>query len=546
MTTVAITGSTAPRASATGAQSQAGGTATPVTGTTARPGMRTPMVLCYLALALIALVPGVVLKLGGGGLLEIPLLQELQQGLADIRFGSGLRFWLGVTGATMVALLLLYPLRKVLTNGRILGRIGAWFQIHIVLGLAGPVLILYHCNFGHGSSNANVALWTMLTVAVSGIVGLFVYQSVSAEFYAGKQKARVELDGIVAILERLDAMQPSRRKLIDELTAFEAELLTPRQGVMASITARLGVERRRRRFARLLASHLAHCARQLDLSVAEHDRLRAVVGGHLGAYVRIARYASSRSVREQLWARWRLFHLPVFLIMVAAAILHVVAVWDMDGASKETAATLAAVARKPTASPPPAIAPEIEHAATMPVLPPPEADPVPGLIVKPQLVTRGTFVPSEAQARPSNPKETMRPIPKPASKPIVEPPPAEEPAETSINSVYTELMRRIEPPPMGLGVSKPRTLAEQVSDLKAKQKINQFSHSEAETGFALTGKHLKAECTSCHTKPLQMERSSTQRQCIACHQSDDLHRGRRPDCVKCHTTNRWSEIIRRR
>lgn len=199
-----------------------------------RPSARTRTVLVYLALALIALLPGLMLKFGIGT--GIPaadaLLDELRQRLDDIRFGSGPRFWLGVTGATMLGLLLLYPLRK-LAKGRWLGSVRAWFHIHLIIGLAGPVLILYHCDFGHGGSNANVALWSMLTVVFSGIAGHFVYQSVSAEFYQGKQKAREQLDAIAAVFAALNAMHLAKQKLLDELETFEVELLTPRQGVFA-------------------------------------------------------------------------------------------------------------------------------------------------------------------------------------------------------------------------------------------------------------------------------------------------------------------------
>ena len=42
------------------------------------------------------------------------------------------------------------------------------------LGIIGPIFILYHCNFQLGAVNSNVALWSMLTVAGSGVVGRFL------------------------------------------------------------------------------------------------------------------------------------------------------------------------------------------------------------------------------------------------------------------------------------------------------------------------------------------------------------------------------------
>ena len=86
-------------------------------------GIRNRTVLLYLSLAMVTLVPGLALRAGlnpadlnAAGLASY--LTALQQELQDIRFGSGLRFWLGVGGTAMLALLLLYPVRKVLANRR--------------------------------------------------------------------------------------------------------------------------------------------------------------------------------------------------------------------------------------------------------------------------------------------------------------------------------------------------------------------------------------------------------------------------------------------
>ena len=72
--------------------------------------------------------------------------------------------------------LLLYPLRKHVPWMRGAGSVSHFgFDSHMALGLIGPTLILYHANFGLGSANSNVALWSMLIVAGSGLVGRFFY-----------------------------------------------------------------------------------------------------------------------------------------------------------------------------------------------------------------------------------------------------------------------------------------------------------------------------------------------------------------------------------
>ncbi|PPC80151.1 MAG: hypothetical protein CTY40_09755, partial [Hyphomicrobium sp.] len=299
-------------------------------------GLRSTLVVAYIAIALLALVPGIAAKFGMALLSQSVLasfIEQVARALADIKFGRGIRFWLGVSGATMMALLLLYPLRKVLFNARAPGSVGGWFHVHILLGLLGPVAILYHCNFEQGGFNANVALWTMLAVAASGIVGFFVYSRVSRDFYVTIDRARQLRKSLLASLPGLDQSQPWTDQLTRDFEAFEADVLAPRQGVITSIRTRWRVEQRRRPIVQNIAAYMNQYANARSLDRDQYLALRSTTGRHLGAYFSLARSSASQSVREQAWSRWRLFHLPLFLIMLVAIVLHVVAVWGVDDVS---------------------------------------------------------------------------------------------------------------------------------------------------------------------------------------------------------------------
>ena len=587
-------------------------------------GVRDSRVVVYIALALIALMPGLAGwaygTIGEGTVVGVGHGWLLRQ-LDDIKFGEGLRFWLGVSGAAMMSLLLLYPLRKMFAQRFRVGGVGGWFHIHMIIGLLGPVLILYHCNFGWGALNANIALATMLAVAISGIIGQFVYKRVSAGFYVDKQTARGQLDAAIGVIRGFDGMLTARLALIERLESFEADLLTPRRGVIASIAARLRIEVRRRQFFREAGWLLSELARANNWPGQQHQQFRLAMRSHLGAYVSTARRAAGRSIREQLWARWRLFHLPLFLIMSVATVLHVAAVWDIDaGADKRADAAdsatgtdvaeptgkrrptgiiqqqvrqtvrieskaaagasgvaLTAGAREPQAGPPPLAAqnpqpgparpnvdsvaalleaeerkaaPETPADATLiakpvavapvsqaQVAPPPIAQP-PALVDKPKPAARTAVkvadLPPVAPAPSKRVDDAFRPAANPQIAapqqvaPAAVPPTETKPAEPA--AIYAELNRLTESQPMGLGAAKGATLAERLASLKS----DRFDHSK--TKFPLTGKHTKVACEDCHTKTIE----NTPTACIACHKKDDIHRGRRPDCARCHTTRNWN------
>src|SRR5271166_3886606 len=141
----------------------------------------------------------------------------------------GLGYWLGIVGGSMMVLLLIYSARKRFAWLRWLGSIPAWFEIHMTLGILGPILVLFHANFGLGATNSNVALISMLVVAGSGVVGRYIYTRLHAR-----------LDGHEDTLERLKSVGERLRSqttsisflpgLLDAIDRAEKRFIEPPKG----------------------------------------------------------------------------------------------------------------------------------------------------------------------------------------------------------------------------------------------------------------------------------------------------------------------------
>src|ERR1700704_6133504 len=65
--------------------------------------------------------------------------------------GSDLGYYMGLVGSILMALLLLYPLRKRVPFLQRAGELRQWFKLHMFLGIAGPVLVIYHSTLKLGS-----------------------------------------------------------------------------------------------------------------------------------------------------------------------------------------------------------------------------------------------------------------------------------------------------------------------------------------------------------------------------------------------------------
>ncbi len=251
-----------------------------------------------------------------------------QQGYFEA--GDDVGYWLGVAGASMMLLLFSYPLRKHFRFMQNLGRGKWWFLVHMFLGVGGPLLILLHSNFRIGSLNAGVALYSMIIVALSGVVGRFIY----ARVHRGLKGEQV---GFQALQERagLDKEEVRSRlafapKVEALLKAFEQRELQAKPGWLTYtrqvfvLPVMLWVVYYRclaelRQPIRRLAQHSHWLAPDFE---RRHRHSKKLVRRYLTAVVRVAQYTAY----ERLFSFWHLAHIPFVYLLVISAIVHVVAV----------------------------------------------------------------------------------------------------------------------------------------------------------------------------------------------------------------------------
>ncbi len=238
----------------------------------------------------------------------------------------GLGYALGIVGGSLMLLLLLYPLRKHWRRLHRAGPIHWWFRIHMLFGLLGPLAVLYHANFHQGSLNSTVALWAMLIVSASGVVGRLIYTRIHYGLYG----SRMTLQGLRsdsaegrAEFVRLCGELP---EVEQALAALEGEALKPSRGVLQGLWRRLRVgfvlRRTRRRVTPRLLVALAAQGGEPKAQRSARKALKRALRGYFASVYRVARLA----LFERLFAWWHVLHLPLFLLLVVSGITHVVAV----------------------------------------------------------------------------------------------------------------------------------------------------------------------------------------------------------------------------
>jgi hypothetical protein len=195
-----------------------------------------------------------------------------------------------------------------------------------MLGIVGPLLVLFHANFQTGATNSNVALFCMLVVSGSGLVGRYFYSRIHSEFY-GKQANLAELRERIDRLQQVSSALAFVPDLADRLKAVEAALLSGfdsmpgmlRAPVVAvrAVLARRRIATHIRRAARLQGPGLASPRGKREIHAARELAFR-----HIDAVRRVAEL----STYERLFSLWHVLHLPLFFMLLVAGTVHVIAV----------------------------------------------------------------------------------------------------------------------------------------------------------------------------------------------------------------------------
>jgi hypothetical protein len=202
--------------------------------------------------------------------------------------------------------------------------------LHIILGVLGPLLILLHSNFHTNSLNAAVALYSMLIVAGSGVVGRFIFQRINR----GLQGEQTDFQTLL----RLSGMHKdeARSRLAfapsveQRLKAFELREQTLTQGWVPNFRAVFWLP---------ILQYLTYrrCAIELDALLpkmaasqnwSQQDlrrrrrRAKRTVDAYLNAVVGVAQF----SAYSFLFSLWHVAHIPFVYVLIVTALVHVYAV----------------------------------------------------------------------------------------------------------------------------------------------------------------------------------------------------------------------------
>lgn len=242
---------------------------------------------------------------------DTPLLMRARHdAFWRLKAGGSTGHTLGIAGASMLVLMLVYSVRKRIRAFARLGLLSHWLDLHIMLGVFGPLLIVLHSTFKVQGLVA-LSFWSMVVVATSGVLGRFLYVQIPRT-RAGDEVALAELlqqDRLLAerlrnaygltdgSLQDLDGLAdaPARVGLVRGLLQMPFDSLRLRAALR-------GFERR-----------CSEVPRPLLREFRRVVRAKALVRRRIALWSRV----------HELFHYWHVLHKPFAIVMYLFMVVHV-------------------------------------------------------------------------------------------------------------------------------------------------------------------------------------------------------------------------------
>jgi hypothetical protein len=239
---------------------------------------------------------------------------------------SGLGYALGIVGGSLMLALLIYPVRKRIAALAFIGTPVFWFRFHMILGVVGPICILYHCGYKTGATNSNVALWSMIIVAGSGVIGRYLYSRIHFSLYGSKASLndfhsqatnlKTEGSGAGRLLPGFGpALDAAEKRIGMDIPLIPKASTSWIMWWYGRVQMRAFIRRTLREAA------------STSLAISEHrETLFAAACRYSEARLGTARRVAEFQSCEKLFSLWHILHLPLFGMLFVAGIVHVIAV----------------------------------------------------------------------------------------------------------------------------------------------------------------------------------------------------------------------------
>lgn len=219
----------------------------------------------------------------------------------------------GIVGTALIFTNLLYLVRRKLARWP-LGPMRVWLDLHVVTGLVGSILVVFHSAFQLRTPIATVTSVSLLIVVVTGVVGRYLYALVPKTSDEPLRASLAALEELVKGLGR-ELLETLSRRTIPGADGTQSLI-----GTLATVPSAWTEMRARRRIV------LDEVASARDAgNLAEEELVLLKRGGKLAASLAAGQVRAV--VGANLLRTWRGLHRLLALLMILSVSVHIGVAW---------------------------------------------------------------------------------------------------------------------------------------------------------------------------------------------------------------------------
>jgi len=223
---------------------------------------------------------------------------------------------LGIVGTLLMAMTLLYSLRKKYEFKEHLGPLRNWLEFHMFAGVVGPILILWHSTFKFNGIIATTSFVVMVIVVISGIIGRYLYGQIPYRLNGFEmdilelKKMDVELD------EKLKEHLVNYESILDDFNRIFPDDVDGKNSTLKLFLYLLKTNHQRKRFYTMYR-------KKISQSSATDQHLLPDILQLLQKKTELNRKMAIYDISKKLLNSWRFLHKKLSWLLLITAVLHI-------------------------------------------------------------------------------------------------------------------------------------------------------------------------------------------------------------------------------
>ena len=234
----------------------------------------------------------------------------------------------GLLGGFLMLCSIFYALMKRIRFINALGKNETWFYAHLVCGIVGPLLIIFHTTFQIKSINSGVAFFCMLAILLSGLFGRYFFTHMSYRAHRiYRDISDVELDLLSTLQNHQCSTSKPTKAALTKLIVNG--LKKPRfwyQNIPQAIKMLISAAACYRSLMRDIKSTCTKVKKRYQWDKATYKEMLIDNKRLVRSYIYRIIKLSLMSMAQNLLTSWRAIHVNLLYLLAITATAHIIAV----------------------------------------------------------------------------------------------------------------------------------------------------------------------------------------------------------------------------